>query len=208
MKESWALVSLEGDDAQSFVEGQITQSMRNDSWFALLNPESDVVSAGKLLVAGDIVSLVVPAEDAQRVVDRLNRFKLRSKFEMRMSETESPFSSVEERILAGWPSSKEFSSRLTPHAFGSQFVQSVVDFTKGCYTGQELVGRLDARGGNTPWKMVRLQGDPTAIEIFIRQGPDGPKELTSVFKYESDVLALAIVHRSAQEVDGVSTTWL
>jgi len=33
-----------------------------------------------------------------------------------------------------------------------------VSFTKGCFTGQELVGRLDARGSSVPWRMVRASG--------------------------------------------------
>jgi folate-binding Fe-S cluster repair protein YgfZ len=33
-------------------------------------------------------------------------------------------------------------------------VERTVSFTKGCYTGQELVARLDARGSNVPRRLV------------------------------------------------------
>jgi tRNA-modifying protein YgfZ len=34
-----------------------------------------------------------------------------------------------------------------------------VSFTKGCYTGQELVARVDSRGGNVPRHLVGLSMD-------------------------------------------------
>lgn len=38
---------------------------------------------------------------------------------------------------------------LVPAALGGM-LDSLVSFTKGCYTGQELVARMDARGANAP----------------------------------------------------------
>ncbi|MGC8481641.1 MAG: hypothetical protein ACP5PJ_08840, partial [Acidimicrobiales bacterium] len=38
---------------------------------------------------------------------------------------------------------------LVPAALGSM-LDSLVSFTKGCYTGQELVARMDARGAKAP----------------------------------------------------------
>jgi folate-binding protein YgfZ len=35
-------------------------------------------------------------------------------------------------------------------------VERTVSFTKGCYTGQELVARIDARGSNVPRRLVGL----------------------------------------------------
>ena len=84
----------------------------------------------------------------------------------------------------------------------------VIDFSKGCYTGQELVGRLDVRGGNTPWRMVRLYGELESIDAFVQQGPEGPKGVTSSAEHDDAVIALAIVHRGAQNVEGVNATWL
>jgi folate-binding protein YgfZ len=37
-------------------------------------------------------------------------------------------------------------------------VDRSVSFTKGCYTGQELVARIDSRGGNVPTKLRRVRG--------------------------------------------------
>ena len=38
-------------------------------------------------------------------------------------------------------------------------VDRSVSFTKGCYTGQELVARIDSRGGNVPTRLRRVRGE-------------------------------------------------
>ena len=52
------------------------------------------------------------------------------------------------RIEAGQPAmGRELTEKTIPQEAGN-LVEHAVSFTKGCYTGQELVARLDARGGN------------------------------------------------------------
>ena len=59
------------------------------------------------------------------------------------------------RIRAGWPSmGRELTERTIPAEI-SGLVEASASFTKGCYTGQELVARIDSRGGNVP-RPVRL----------------------------------------------------
>lgn len=54
-----------------------------------------------------------------------------------------------ERILAGRPKmGAELDEGTIPGETG--LVPITVSFTKGCYTGQELVARIDSRGGNVP----------------------------------------------------------
>ena len=55
-------------------------------------------------------------------------------------------------------------SVLSPTTY-VELVARAVSFTKGCYTGQELVARIDARGSNTP---RRLQG------VVIDASPGSP----------------------------------
>lgn len=53
------------------------------------------------------------------------------------------------RIEAGIPAmASELDESTIPQAAG--LLEWTVSFTKGCYTGQELVARLDARGGRVP----------------------------------------------------------
>jgi folate-binding protein YgfZ len=58
------------------------------------------------------------------------------------------------RIAAGWPRmGRELTESTIAAAAG--IVERTVSFSKGCYTGQELVARLDSRGNRVP---LRLEG--------------------------------------------------
>lgn len=67
------------------------------------------------------------------------------------------------RIMAGEPRwGIDVDEGTIPHASG--LVPVSVDFDKGCFLGQELVARIDSRGGNTPKSllMVQVEGDINA----------------------------------------------
>jgi tRNA-modifying protein YgfZ len=67
------------------------------------------------------------------------------------------------RIEAGVPAmGSELTERTIPTEAG--VVERSVSFTKGCFTGQELVARIDSRGGNVP---RHLRG----LEIEAEQAP-------------------------------------
>jgi folate-binding protein YgfZ len=55
------------------------------------------------------------------------------------------------RIEAGVPAmGRELTDRTIPGEAGQSVVDASVSFAKGCYTGQELVARIDSRGGHVP----------------------------------------------------------
>jgi tRNA-modifying protein YgfZ len=121
------------------------------------------------------------------------------------------------RIEAGAPElGSELTERTIPQEAGD-LVARAVSFTKGCFTGQELVARIDARGSNTPRRLhgVVIEaaaagpaspgGAPVAGDALMI-GADKIGELTSVAwspGFESHV-ALAYVKRGIEtpvEVD-------
>ena len=59
------------------------------------------------------------------------------------------------RIVSGIPA---MGTELTAKTIAAEagLVERTVSFTKGCYTGQELVARIDARGSNVPRRLVGL----------------------------------------------------
>ena len=61
------------------------------------------------------------------------------------------------RIASGIPA---MGSELTDKTIAAEagLVDRSVSFTKGCYTGQELVARLDSRGNNVPRRLVGVVG--------------------------------------------------
>ncbi len=79
-------------------------------------------------------------------------------------------------------------------------VDDSVSFTKGCYTGQELVARVDSRGNNTPRKLrlVTGAGLPQVGSELSLDGADAGV-LTSVAPAGDGFVALAYVKRSAAD---------
>jgi tRNA-modifying protein YgfZ len=67
------------------------------------------------------------------------------------------------RIVSGVPA---MGAELTAKTIAAEagLVERTVSFTKGCYTGQELVARIDARGSNVPRRLVGVvaPGGPDA----------------------------------------------
>lgn len=89
------------------------------------------------------------------------------------------------RIEAGVPElGLELTDRTIPQEAGL-LVAHAVSFSKGCYTGQELVARIDARGSNTPRRLRgvvvdALPGSAPAAGDLLVVGGDRVGELTSV----------------------------
>ena len=73
----------------------------------------------------------------------------------------------EARIRAGVPRlGTDLTVDTIPAEGGSALIEGAVSFTKGCYTGQELVARIDSRGGNVPRPLrVMETADGAAITI-------------------------------------------
>jgi len=62
------------------------------------------------------------------------------------------------RIDAGVPvSGVDITTDTIPAEAGAWLIEASVSFTKGCYTGQELVARVDSRGSNVPRPLRRLR---------------------------------------------------
>ncbi len=72
------------------------------------------------------------------------------------------------RIVSGIPA---MGTELTGKTIAAEagLVARTVSFTKGCYTGQELVARLDSRGSNVPRRLVGIVG-PTGADAPLTRG--------------------------------------
>ena len=79
-------------------------------------------------------------------------------------------------------------------------VGSSVSFTKGCYTGQELVARVDSRGGRAPRRVVRLRlaGDAElTLPATLAQGGKEVGRITSAVPDGRDgLVGLALLARA------------
>jgi folate-binding protein YgfZ len=118
------------------------------------------------------------------------------------------------RIVSGIPA---MGTELTGKTIAAEagLVERTVSFTKGCYTGQELVARLDSRGSNVARRLVGLVGplgeqSPLARGMTLHAGDapagDGAAEdkvvgsITSA-AWSSELgawVALGYLHRSVE----------
>jgi len=92
---------------------------------------------------------------------------------------EVPIDAIEAaRITAGVPAfGAEVTERTIPAELGQWVIEASVDFTKGCFTGQELVARIDSRGGNVPRQLRGLVIDADSIEAESRDSGNGSDDL-------------------------------
>ena len=113
------------------------------------------------------------------------------------------------RIRAGWPvMGVEIGPRTIPAELGPCLISKSVSFTKGCYTGQELVARIDSRGGNVPRPLRLIEiadagdadaGDLVAGAAVTVDGETVGEVTSAAFDPASDLtVALGPVHRRVE----------
>ena len=110
------------------------------------------------------------------------------------------------RILTGEPAmGAELNENTIPAEAG--IVDSSVSFTKGCFTGQELVARIDSRGNNTPrnLRLARGKGDPPepGAPLLLDEAEVG--RITSAAPDSDGWVALAYVKRVVKPPATLST---
>ena len=106
------------------------------------------------------------------------------------------------RIESGVPAAGcELTAGLIPAEAG--IVAETVSFTKGCFVGQELVARIDSRGGNTPRRLRGVvlpdaEAPPTGTPLVDLDGKALGRITSSAFSPTfGTAVALAYIHRRA-----------
>lgn len=107
------------------------------------------------------------------------------------------------RIRAGAPRwGAELDADTIPATVGQWAIDASVSFTKGCYTGQELVARIDSRGGNVPRRLAGLvvDGPPPApgSEVSVDGSPAGTVTSSAPDAASGGSVALVYVPRSVE----------
>jgi len=112
------------------------------------------------------------------------------------------------RVELGVPAmGSEITDATIPAELGQWLIDASVSFTKGCYTGQELVARIDSRGGNVPRPLrgLVLAGDAVEVGAEVRRDGAAVGQVTSVARSAAlGPIALAVVARSAPVGDEVT----
>lgn len=152
-------VVVRGKDALSYLNSQIAQDVRalpvgEAAWTLVLEPTGKVdVLARVTRRADDEFEFDTDAGFGGVLAERLRRFKIRVDAEVELIDAAVPEpapSNEDARIAAGWP-------RMGHEIVPGETIPAVtgvlgvaVNFTKGCYPGQELVERMDSRGAEAP----------------------------------------------------------
>jgi folate-binding protein YgfZ len=153
-------VRVQGADAVRFLQGQLSndlERLRPDEplYAGLHNPQGRVIALLRLYaLAPDDVLGVLPRELAAPVAARLAKFVLRAKAKVTDASGDSVLSSsstfaelpVAERIAAGLPQVYAATSEQFVAQMLNLDVIGAISFTKGCYTGQEVIARAHYRG--------------------------------------------------------------
>ena len=223
-------VRVTGPDAQVFLQGQLSQDIDSlqpghTRLSFLLQPTGKVDAFVRVsCIAHEAFLLDVDAGWGDAVVDRLQRFKLRTKADITRVggwqciaelqdgtvveeiiddiDVEGLPGDLEEyemlRIKAGLPAmGHEIDETTIPASLGQTVLDAAVSFTKGCYTGQELVARMDSREASAPTKLVGFVGDAAVGDPVTIDGREVGR-ITSAARG----VALALVRRDVDVPTG------
>ncbi|MBT8101030.1 MAG: hypothetical protein KJO82_14845 [Gammaproteobacteria bacterium] len=154
-------IVVTGADAFEFLQGQLSvdlNELRSDSELlsAWCNPKGRVICLMTVQAVSDGYRLILPAELAESVVERLKIFRFRAKVEFAIEVGAERHLQMEGslddwllgRLKAGIVEiGSEQSEKFTPHMLNLDRI-GAVSLDKGCYTGQEVVARTHYRGAS------------------------------------------------------------
>jgi folate-binding protein YgfZ len=166
------VVTVTGADARKYLHSQVAQDIQSMSvgesrWTLVLQPNGRVdVLARVRCVDDETFELDTEVGFGDELATRLNRFRIRVAAEVTTSQREVDGSGLtgwwgvgdwdpgdgyeQRRVAAGWPA---MGTEIVPGEripAEVSIVEAAVNFTKGCYPGQELVERMDSRGSQAP----------------------------------------------------------
>jgi len=213
------LIEVEGEDAVTYLQGQLSQDVSGlivdqPVWSLLLEPTGKMGAWVRVtrLAQGDRLRIDVDAGAGAAVQARLERFKLRSRLQLTLAlgDVGGPPGSARDaaietaRIEAGVPRmGAEITEDVIPAELGQWLIDDSVSFTKGCYTGQELVARIDSRGGNVPRHLrgLVLAGDqvpPAGAEVVVDDAVVGAVTSAAHSSALAAPVALAFIARKIE----------
>jgi folate-binding protein YgfZ len=246
-------VSVSGDDATSFLQGQCSQDIallgeNSSAWTFVLEPDGKLGFLVFAVRVGDGYRLLCAEKEVDGLLARLRRFALRVAVIFATTEVTLLFGperpqELEDAVdliglqcgpsLNAWMIDSEHASAgfdvdtvfdpwftsawfshldfndacegMNPFSFGASFIAGSCSFTKGCYTGQELVARVEARGAQAPLQLCAFSASgpvETGLEL-LRDGVSiGSVERTAIDAASGSTRGFCLVKRSALSPDG------
>lgn len=156
------VVVVEGADAQSYLHSQVSQDLNGmadgeQRWTFVLEPTGKIeVFARVTKVGDDRFELDTDAGFGEALLGRINRFKIRVDAETSLGAPRDESADEAARVATGWP---KMGVEIVPGETipaGTGLTRLAVNFTKGCYPGQELIERMDSRAADAPRSLRTL----------------------------------------------------
>lgn len=201
--ELYKLITVGGTDAVDFLQGQLTQDVRRVDQTSPLraawcNPKGRVIVTLHLIALDNLIGLVIPAATIDNVLRRLAMYRLRSDVEFYVADKEwmahigRDDADPASLILSGVPTIDETNSEsYTPHMLNLDKL-GAISFTKGCYTGQEVVARTENLG-KSKRRLMRYRADDGGISVGDKLS-DGGRDVGAVVNvFGRDLLAVTPV---------------
>lgn len=171
----YKVIVVRGPDAADFLQGQLTQDVdrlnEDEPLFAAwCNPKGRVIVTSRLARIDDGIAMVVAADMTGRVLELMQLYRFRAKVETSVVDSD-PAELVEPWMIdplalieSGVPSiNAQNTEAFTPHMLNLDRLDAI-SFSKGCYTGQEIVARTEHRGSSKR-RMMRYEADMDGIEV-------------------------------------------
>lgn len=152
-----SLLKISGTDACKFLQGQLTNdvSALTDRQFTLsahCNPQGRVISLFYLIFLNEVYYLLMPSDILPITLTALKKYAVF--FKSALEDTTQELTNVLAQI--GNPSLFDIHAgvpRIHPETSGAFLPHDInldklgaISFNKGCYTGQEIIARMQYRG--------------------------------------------------------------
>ena len=203
------IIGVHGRDALDFLQGQLSNDLRSLEQGASMrsawcNPKGRVICLAQVSRDESGFSLLVPAELADSIVQRLTMFRFRAKvdFDAKPGEDADPSQLIREGIPH---IGAEQSEKFTAHMLNLDLLDAI-SFDKGCFTGQEIIARTHYRGA-TKRRTLRFESNhPVSVGDKVSNGDRDIGEVLNVAGL--DLLAVIPVDKADDSltVNGVPLT--
>jgi|TARA_B110000014_G_C20122416_1_gene595460 folate-binding protein YgfZ len=180
--KSQECLKFTGKDALSFVDSLISNTVKTDKLFFsyLLAPDGKIINWFICETINNEFYIYQEAENLKNLHQIFNKYKIRIKCELEVINKEKIFSleisndsiSINEifessqitswtdfELIAELPSKKILENGLIPNEVS--WLDSFVDYDKGCFMGQEQTSRIKFRG--RPRRLLKTVSDRTQV---------------------------------------------
>ncbi|MSP53113.1 MAG: folate-binding protein [Gammaproteobacteria bacterium] len=190
-------ISVSGIDAEKFLQGQLCCDVRaitpgQSSLGAHCNAKGRVMSVFQISRHDDVFHLEMPSDVIEDAFIQLKKYAVFSNVKLDiLPSTNTDANWHQHNIEAGIP-------RLYPQTIG-QFLPhylnlvklGAVSFTKGCYTGQEIIARMQHRG-KLKQQMQHLEFD-LMLTLIPGETINDLGQVVDVVKIDNKQIALVIL---------------